>query len=88
MAIDTKIPGLTIEFIKIGANLWARIGHKESGLRAVDFTREPLKMGKREFAKRVDASVLNSVDWTQGFEALGTKEIFDVAMKARIEILA
>lgn len=87
MAVDTKIPGLTVEFIKIGAHLWAKVCHKDSDFFVARFQNEPLPFGKREFIKRLDASCINSVDWTQSAEKLRTEENFDIVSKARIEIL-
>lgn len=87
MKTDTKIPGLTIDFQKSGANLYAYIVHKSSNSRVVKFNNAPLPFGKREFVKRVDQSRLTEIDWTKSDTELATKENFDLSIKAKLEIL-
>jgi hypothetical protein len=88
MSLNTKIPGLSIEFTKIGSNLWTKVCHEGSEFFVLKFDKSPLPFGKREFIKRLDASCLTSVDWTQAPDVLATKEIFDIVCKAKLEILA
>lgn len=64
MNIDTKIPGLHIEFKKVGSSTYASLIHISSGKYAYRWNRAPLRLGKRKFAALIDASGIGEFDWT------------------------
>lgn len=85
---DTTIPGLTVEWKKVCARLYATVIHVASDKRVMTFNSKPLAVGKRAFCKAVDESRLNQIDWTQDEKGLATKAIFDIVKAARYEDLS
>lgn len=85
--LNTTIPGLSIDWTKIGGKLYATVIHSGSGLKVVRFTDAPLPFGKKEFIKRLDESAFRDINWTKSAEELGTSEILQLTISVKRKVL-
>lgn len=69
-SLSLDIPGLTIQWTKIGASLYANVVHVPSGLFLLRFDKAPLPFGKKELIRRIKVNLDLSQDWTESFDSV------------------